>query len=64
MLRLRRESESLQNTVTKDRTSLENVEKLLSEARQENVQLQLYNDELSSEIRALKEKIEELQSKL
>ncbi|KAF2883200.1 hypothetical protein ILUMI_22975 [Ignelater luminosus] len=64
VLRLRRESETLQDTLSRDRMTLENVEKLLSEARQENVQLQLYNQELNSEIRALKEKIEELQSRL
>lgn len=62
--RLRRDSESLRDILTKDRNNVEYLEKLLSESRQEAVNLKLLNQDLQSEIQRLKSKTEELQKKL
>ncbi|KAF5281939.1 hypothetical protein FQA39_LY00463 [Lamprigera yunnana] len=64
MVRLRCETETLQTTLMRDRASLENLEKLLCEAREEAAQQRLHNDELENEVRLLKQQIEEYQSRL
>lgn len=62
--KLRRESETLQNTMAHDRHTVDGLEKLLAECRQENVDQTLINQELQAEIQRLKHKIQELHSKL
>lgn len=64
MDRLMRDSDAARATLSKDRDSVEYLEKLLADSRQENVELKIINQELQSEILRLKNKIEELQNKL
>lgn len=64
MDRLRRDSNTMRETLMKDRNNVEYLETLLSESRQEAVNLKLVNQELQTEIQRLRSKAEELQSKL
>ncbi|KAF5308899.1 hypothetical protein FQR65_LT00599 [Abscondita terminalis] len=64
MMRFKRESEALQSSLSRDRVSLENLEKLLADAREEAASQRVYNEELENEIKTLNEKIEEFQNKL
>ncbi|KAK4886077.1 hypothetical protein RN001_002348 [Aquatica leii] len=64
IVKFRHESDTLQSSLARDRASLENLEKLLVEAREEATQLKVYNEELEQEIKALNEKIGEFQNKL
>lgn len=62
--RLRRESETVQTTLSRDRGSVQQLEKLLADARRESVEQKLLNEELQSEIQRLRTKCEELQGVL
>lgn len=62
--RLRRESETIQTTLSKDRGNVQQLEKLLAETRREAVEQKLLNEELQSEIQRLRSKCEELQGAL
>ncbi|KAB0799230.1 hypothetical protein PPYR_07110 [Photinus pyralis] len=64
VLRLRRESETLHSTLTRDRTSLDNLEKLLAESRDEALRQKVTNEELEFEIKALKQKLNDCEAKL
>lgn len=62
--RLRREGEALQSNLTHDRHNVESLEKLLRQCRQENVEQNILNQDLQTEINKLKQKIDDLQVKL
>lgn len=50
--------------MTRDRVTVERLETLLDQARQESIDAQTTNQELQNEIARFKQKISELQSKL
>ncbi|KAF7271012.1 hypothetical protein GWI33_016072 [Rhynchophorus ferrugineus] len=62
--KLRSEKEYLEKALVKERSSLEGVERLLNEARQEVMDQRLLNQDLQNEVAGLKNKITELQERL
>lgn len=62
--RLRKDSENAQELLSKDKTSVQHLEKLLADTRRESVEQKLLNNELQCEVKRLKNKSEELQSLL
>nr|XP_012228872.1 PREDICTED: centrosomal protein of 135 kDa isoform X3 [Linepithema humile] len=62
--RLKTEHSVIQEQVTRDRVTVERLETLLDQARQESIDAQAANQELQNEIARLKQKVSELQSKL
>lgn len=64
LARLRAEQTIVQDQVARDRVTVERLETLLDQARQESINAQANNQELQNEISRLKQKVSELQSKL
>lgn len=64
MSRLKTEHSVIQEQITRDRVTVERLETLLDQARQESINAQTTNQELQNEISRLKQKVSELQSKL
>lgn len=64
MSRLKAEQSIVQEQMTRDRVTVERLETLLDQARQESINAQATNQELQNEISRLKQKVSELQSKL
>jgi len=62
--RLKAEQSIVQDQITRDRVTVERLETLLDQARQESINVQATNQELQNEISRLKQKVSELQSKL
>jgi len=62
--RLKAEQNIVQDQITRDRVTVERLETLLDQARQESINAQATNQELQNEISRLKQKVSELQSKL
>jgi len=62
--RLKTEQSIVQDQITRDRVTVERLETLLDQARQESINAQATNQELQNEISRLKQKVSELQSKL
>ncbi|XP_077254913.1 uncharacterized protein LOC143893424 isoform X2 [Temnothorax americanus] len=62
--RLKAEQSIVQDQIARDRVTVERLETLLDQARQESVNAQATNQELQNEISRLKQKVSELQSKL
>lgn len=62
--RLKAEQSIVQDQITRDRVTMERLETLLDQARQESINAQATNQELQNEISRLKQKVAELQSKL
>lgn len=61
---MRTEQNVVQDQMNRDRATVERLEKLLEQARQESINTEATNQELKSEMARLKAKIAELQSKL
>jgi centrosomal protein CEP135 len=61
---LRSEREMLQHTVTRDRRTVECVEKNLLDAKQDTTELRLLNQDLQEEVQRLKIQVQELREKL
>nr|XP_022912788.1 centrosomal protein of 135 kDa isoform X2 [Onthophagus taurus] len=61
---LRRNSQTLQSELDKERNTVENLEKHLVQIRQESVEMKLLNEELRADVQKLKVNIQDLQSKL
>lgn len=64
MSRLKVEQSIVHEQITRDRVTVERLETLLDQARQESINAQATNQELQNEISRLKQKVSELQSKL
>lgn len=64
MSRLKAEQSIVHEQITRDRVTVERLETLLDQARQESINAQATNQELQNEISRLKQKVSELQSKL
>ncbi|KYQ59569.1 hypothetical protein ALC60_01410 [Trachymyrmex zeteki] len=64
LLRLQAEQSIVQDQITRDRVTVERLETLLNQARQESINAQTTNQELQNEVSRLKQKVSELQSKL
>lgn len=64
MSRLKAEQSIIQEQMTRDRVTVERLETLLDQARQESINAQATNQELQNEISRLKQKVSELQNKL
>lgn len=64
MSRLKAEQSIVQEQMTRDRVTVERLETLLDQARQESMNAQATNQELQNEISRLKQKVSELQNKL
>ncbi|XP_011647939.1 centrosomal protein of 135 kDa isoform X2 [Pogonomyrmex barbatus] len=62
--RLQAEQTIVQDQITRDRVTVERLETLLDQARQESINAQATNQELQNEISRLKQKVSDLQSKL
>ncbi|XP_071559650.1 uncharacterized protein [Temnothorax nylanderi] len=62
--RLKAEQSIVQDQIARDRVTVERLETLLDQARQESINAQATNQELQNEISRLKQKVSELQSKL
>ncbi|KAL0118049.1 hypothetical protein PUN28_009021 [Cardiocondyla obscurior] len=62
--RLKTEQSIVQDQITRDRVTVERLETLLDQSRQESINAQTTNQELQNEISRLKQKVSELQSKL
>ncbi|XP_072746619.1 centrosomal protein of 135 kDa [Anoplolepis gracilipes] len=62
--RLKAEQSIMQEQMTRDHVTMERLETLLDQARQESINAQATNQELQNEISRLKQKVSELQSKL
>ncbi|XP_018050335.1 PREDICTED: centrosomal protein of 135 kDa isoform X2 [Atta colombica] len=62
--RLQAEQNIVQDQITRDRVTVERLETLLNQARQESINAQTTNQELQNEVSRLKQKVSELQSKL
>lgn len=62
--RLNAEQSVAEEQITRDRVTVERLEVLLDQARQESIDAQTTNQELQNEIARLKQKISELQSKM
>lgn len=64
MVRLRTEQNVIQDQMDRDRATIERLETLLDQARQESIKVQTTNQELQNEMSRLKQKISELQTTL
>lgn len=64
MVRLRTEQDVIQDQTDRDRATIERLEALLDQARQESIKVQTTNQELQNEMSRLKQKISELQTTL
>lgn len=62
--RLKAEQSIVQDQITRDRVTIERLETLLDQSRQESINAQATNQELQNEISRLKQKVSELQNKL
>ncbi|XP_020277537.1 centrosomal protein of 135 kDa-like isoform X2 [Pseudomyrmex gracilis] len=62
--KLKAEQTILEDQMTRDRVTVERLEALLDQARQESINAQATNQELQNEISRLRQKVAELQSKL
>ncbi|XP_011329038.2 centrosomal protein of 135 kDa isoform X2 [Ooceraea biroi] len=62
--RLKAEQTIVQDQMSRDRVTVERLETLLDQARQESINAQATNQELQNEISRLKQKVSELQNKL
>ncbi|KAG5335528.1 CP135 protein, partial [Acromyrmex heyeri] len=62
--RLQAEQSIVEDQITRDRVTVERLETLLNQARQESMNAETSNQELQNEVSRLKQKISELQSKL
>nr|CAI5863781.1 unnamed protein product [Callosobruchus analis] len=62
--RLSKDNEDLKKALRKDRNSVEDLEKLLDEARQEVIQQKLINQDLQTELTRMKARLEEVQERL
>lgn len=62
--KLKAELTILEDQMTRDRVTVERLEALLDQARQESINAQTTNQELQNEIVRLRQKVAELQSKL
>lgn len=61
---LRAEQDVIQDQMDKDRATVERLEAMLDQARQESMNVQTTNQELQNEVSRLRQKIVELQNKL
>ncbi|XP_043665843.1 centrosomal protein of 135 kDa-like isoform X1 [Vespula pensylvanica] len=64
LVRLRTEQDVIQDQTDRDRATIERLEALLDQARQESIKVQTTNQELQNEMSRLKQKISELQTTL
>ncbi|KAG7197911.1 hypothetical protein KM043_016151 [Ampulex compressa] len=64
LARLRTEQKMIQDQMNRDRATIERLEMLLDQARQESITAQTANQDLQNEMSRLKHKISELQSRL
>lgn len=64
MSRLKAEQSIVQDQIARDRVTMERLETLLDQSRQECINAQATNQELQNEISRLKQKVSDLQSKL
>lgn len=64
MVRLRTEQNVIQDQMDRDRATIERLETLLDQARQDSIKVQTTNQELQNEMSRLKQKISELQTTL
>lgn len=62
--RLKTEQAVIQDQMTKDRATVERLQMLLDQARQESITVQANNQELQNEMARLRQKMSELQNKL
>lgn len=62
--KLKAEQAVIQDQMTKDRATVERLEMLLDQARQESITAQTTNQELQNEMSRLRQKMSELQTKL
>lgn len=62
--KLKAEQAVIQDQMTKDRATVERLEMLLDQARQESITAQTNNQELQNEMSRLRQKMSELQTKL
>lgn len=62
--RLKAEQSIVQDQMTRDHVTLERLETLLDQTRQESINAQANNQELQNEISRLKQRVSELQTKL
>lgn len=62
--RLTKENRELKRNLDKEESSMDGLEKLLKEARQEVISQRLLNQDLQSEIAKMKSKMEDLQERL
>lgn len=62
--KLKAEQAVIQDQMTKDRATVERLEMLLDQARQESITAQANNQELQNEMSRLRQKMSELQTKL
>ncbi|EGI66649.1 Centrosomal protein of 135 kDa [Acromyrmex echinatior] len=62
--RLQAEQSIVEDQITRDRVTVERLETLLNQARQESINAETSNQELQNEVSRLKQKVSELQSKL
>ena len=61
---LRSERELLQHTATRDRRTVESVEKDLHDAKHGSTELRILNQDLREEVQKLKQEIQDLKDKL
>lgn len=64
LVRLRTEQNVIQDQMDRDRATIERLETLLDQARQDSIKVQTTNQELQNEMSRLKQKISELQTTL
>lgn len=64
LARLKAEQNMIQDQLNRDRVTVERLENLLDQARQESMDSQTANQELQCEMSRLKQRICELQNKL
>lgn len=62
--KLKTDQTILQDQINRDRVTVERLEMLLNQARQESITMQTNNQELQNEISRLKQNMSELQNKL
>lgn len=62
--KLKTEQSVIQDQMNKDRATVERLEILLDQARQESITVQANNQELQNEMSRLRQKMSELQNKL
>lgn len=62
--RMRRETETLHDSLRKDKSTVESLEKLLSDSRREGTRQKLLAKESQEQVDRLQEKVDDLQGKL